>query len=1126
MLYNKASAQLLPCATPAESHDSIISREKRLLQLKSQFVKNARISGLKAVQYLPIKAHILRNTDGTGGLSMADLNTALVQINRFYQNVGSGLQFYFCGSPNFINNSTYYDFDNTEEAVLCNANDVSNAINIYFPNSIYFGSFAVAGYAYFPSTVNNSNRVFVQAQYATDNRTLAHELGHYFNLLHTFQNSTNTNNAEREYVTRDGIQGANCNTKGDLICDTPADPYGRDSVSIQGCSYTGSARDPKGQLYAPSLSNIMSYYSVSCGSSFTAGQYARMTDGFLLRTDPANQYTASCGPTVTGANVPGNLTGTPVVSGLLLTFSDNSSNESGFIIERSVISASEGFSVIGALPPNTTTFTDQATMAYTTYYYRVKASNSSTQYSPVFTITTALNYCIPSFSNSCSSIEVVIDDFILSQGATNVINNINTNCSTDSYGDFTGVVYNVTAGATYTFTARARSNADGLGSYFDQHLTIWADLDQDGLFELNERFYRSDSLVSMPRMSPTATGSFVIPNTAGGLVRLRVRSSFNLGPGSAVTDPCGQLTFGETEDYMLQVNSSAPASITTGAVTPGTVCAGQAVSVSFTGANLLSTSYTVQLSDASGSNFVSIPTTGTNSPLMATIPVNSASGTGYKVRVISTSPSIIGSASAAFTINATPAAPTASTPIGYCQSQMAEALTASGSNLKWYTAAVSGTGSPSAPTPSTTAPGTVSYWVSQTVSGCESARTKIDVTVTATPAAPTASTPIGYCQSQMAEALTASGSNLKWYTAAVSGTGSPSAPTPSTTASGTVSYWVSQTVSGCESARTKIDVTVTATPAAPTASTPINYSQGQTPVQLSAVGSNLQWYTTSSGDVGSTTAPIPSTATLGTADYYVSQTVNSCESSRTVVQVIVTAPATAAVCINVALFLEGPYLGSQSMTTKLNQLGLLPGQTPVSPLGVPTPAGQPYTGVPWNYTGSETVASYPLNTVDWVLVSLRTGPQNASTTVFRTAALLLSNGNVSFLSSCPVLPTNQPYYIAVEHRNHMGVVSHQAISVNNNTLSYNFSTRQSYIPAGSPANGQKQLAGGIYVLYAADCTKNPLSQIDANDTSKWRADNGRVGRYLLSDFNLDGAPDANDNTLWRLNNGRFSGVNF
>ncbi|MEZ4903155.1 MAG: M43 family zinc metalloprotease [Spirosomataceae bacterium] len=144
---------------------------------------------------------------------------------------------------------------------------------------------AVSGYAYFPSTLSSTNRLFVQASYTNDARTLTHELGHYFNLLHTFQNSSDATQTNREYVTRDAMQGANCTTKGDLLCDTPADPYGRDSVSLLGCNYTGTARDPKGQLYSPSLSNIMSYYPIACGNTFTSGQYNRMNDGLLLRTD-------------------------------------------------------------------------------------------------------------------------------------------------------------------------------------------------------------------------------------------------------------------------------------------------------------------------------------------------------------------------------------------------------------------------------------------------------------------------------------------------------------------------------------------------------------------------------------------------------------------------------------------------------------------------------------------------------------------------------------------------------------------------------------------------------------------------------------------------------------------------
>ncbi|WP_345164669.1 MBG domain-containing protein [Nibribacter koreensis] len=90
-------------------------------------------------------------------------------------------------------------------------------------------------------------------------------------------------------------------------------------------------------------------------------------------------------------------------------------------------------------------------------------------------------------------------------------------------------------------------------------------------------------------------------------------------------------------------------------------------------------------------------------------------------------------------IDATPPAPTVTSPVILCQNQTATALTATGTALKWYTSASGGTGSTSAPTPGTAMVGTTSYWVSQTKDNTESARAKIDVTVNPLPGALTGS---------------------------------------------------------------------------------------------------------------------------------------------------------------------------------------------------------------------------------------------------------------------------------------------------------------------------------------------------------------------------------------------------
>ena len=86
-------------------------------------------------------------------------------------------------------------------------------------------------------------------------------------------------------------------------------------------------------------------------------------------------------------------------------------------------------------------------------------------------------------------------------------------------------------------------------------------------------------------------------------------------------------------------------------------------------------------------------------------------------------------------------------------------------------------------------------------------------TTCVTPAAPTVTSPVTYCQNATATALTATGTSLLWYTSATGGTGAATL-TPPTTATGSIIYYVTQNVGGCESARAPITVTVNALPTA------------------------------------------------------------------------------------------------------------------------------------------------------------------------------------------------------------------------------------------------------------------------------------------------------------------------
>ena len=91
----------------------------------------------------------------------------------------------------------------------------------------------------------------------------------------------------------------------------------------------------------------------------------------------------------------------------------------------------------------------------------------------------------------------------------------------------------------------------------------------------------------------------------------------------------------------------------------------------------------------------------------------------------------------------------------------------------------------------------------------------------------------------------------------------------------------------------RVQSVVTVKPLAPSVND-IAYCQNATAAALSAsgqVGATFKWYTTIGG-TASLTAPIPSTSSVGTTNYYVTQTVNSVESNVATITVTVN-PATA-----------------------------------------------------------------------------------------------------------------------------------------------------------------------------------------------------------------------------------------
>jgi autotransporter-associated beta strand protein len=328
-----------------------------------------------------------------------------------------------------------------------------------------------------------------------------------------------------------------------------------------------------------------------------------------------------------------------------------------------------------------------------------------------------------------------------------------------------------------------------------------------------------------------------------------------------------------TTTGVLKVNTNPNGGATTTTLSPiAAVCAGSASSLTATVTGS-SPSGNVQFFNG-GSSLGTAPVSGGVATLSYTFATGSYSITATYLGDDLNNQSTSGTQSAV--VNAIPSAPSASSPQTFCSAANPTVanLVATGSNLQWYGAATGGTA-----LPGTTALSTGTYYVSQTVSGCESARTAVSVTVNTTPAAPGAS-PQTFCSAANPTVanLVATGSNLQWYGAVTGGTA-----LPGTTALSTGTYYVSQTVNSCESTRTAVSVTVNTTPAAPGAS-PQTFCSAVNPTvaNLVATGSSLQWYGAATGGTA-----LPGTTALSTGTYYVSQTVSGCESARTAVNVTV-----------------------------------------------------------------------------------------------------------------------------------------------------------------------------------------------------------------------------------------------
>ncbi len=204
--------------------------------------------------------------------------------------------------------------------------------------------------------------------------------------------------------------------------------------------------------------------------------------------------------------------------------------------------------------------------------------------------------------------------------------------------------------------------------------------------------------------------------------------------------------------------------------------------------------------------------------------------------------------------------------------------------------------------------------------------------------------------------------------------------------------------------------------------------------------------------------------------------------------------------VQLQAFLEGPYLVNGSMRTDLETQNLLPN-------------AQPFNQAPWNYNGSESMTTSLTDIVDWALVELRDMNDNTSI-VGQTAALLQNDGtlissNGSALVRFPGIPAGD-YYVSIKVRNHLAVMSANAISLPNATA-LDFSDPTQLSEAASVFD----MGDGYYALYAGDF--NADGAMTVLDFNEYTADTENILNYIANDCNMDGLVTIHDYNLYRKN---------
>ena len=263
------------------------------------------------------------------------------------------------------------------------------------------------------------------------------------------------------------------------------------------------------------------------------------------------------------------------------------------------------------------------------------------------------------------------------------------------------------------------------------------------------------------------------------------------------------------------------------------------------------------------------------------------------------------------------------------------------------------------------------------------------------------------------------------------------------------------------------------------------------------------------GTTANLASPVHTYSNQGTYNVSLIAT-NTCNSDTAIQAVII---SNNSVRVTAKAFLAGPYFTSASlMTDSLRTKGLIPVNEPYTGLGFTTvnsSAGKTVSTEVLNRTGSTAIT-------DWIWIELRNSTNNLQVVASRPALIrrdgnIVDSDGVSPVFFANVTPGN--YYVVVRHRNHLGVMSRNAISLTQTAVTVDF-TQASFATYGT---GAQQTINNVTAMWAGDANGNTKVSYNgsANDKNAvlgvvgLSTSNNVVVAYARADCNMDGRVSYN-----------------